>query len=88
MAKVKGFYTYSDPTSVNVVTTTTKIGNTYTTHSSIGRDILGWCNFYSIYPISKELYNLIRDNGIDGVSVEGIAPIKLEYKQLWHNKQK
>ena len=87
-AKVKGFYVYSDPTSVKVITTTTKIGNTYTTHSSIGRDILGWYDFYSIYPISKELYNLIKDNGIEGVSVEGIAPIKLEYKQLWHNKLK
>lgn len=85
-AKVKGFY--SDPTSIKVITTTTKIGNTYTTRSSIGRDILGWYDFYSIYPISKELYNLIKDNGIEEVSVEGIAPIKLEYKQLWHNKLK
>lgn len=87
-AKVKDFYVYSDPTSIKVVTTTTKIGNNYTTHSSIGRDILGWYDFYSIYPISKELYDLIKDNGIEGVAVDGIAPIKLEYKQLWHNKLK
>lgn len=42
---------------------------------SINRDILGWYNFYSIYPISKELYNLIKDNGIEEVAVEGVAPI-------------
>ena len=58
-----------------VTTRTTKIGNTYTTTSSINRDILGWYNFYSIYPISKELYNLIKDNGIEEVAVEGVAPI-------------
>lgn len=74
-AKVKDFYVYSDLTSIKVVTTTTKIGNTYTTTSSINRDILGWYNFYSIYPISKELYNLIKDNGIEEVAVEGVAPI-------------
>ena len=47
------------------VSIVTKIGNTHTTTSSINRDILGWYNFYSIYPISKELYNLIKDNGIE-----------------------
>lgn len=87
-AKVKDFYVYPDPTSVKVTITTTKIGNTYITSSSIGGDILGWYDFYSIYPISKELYDLIKDNGIEGVAVDGIAPIKLEYKQLWHTKQK
>lgn len=74
-AKVKDFYVYPDPTSLKVTTRTTKIGNTYTTTSSINRDILGWYNFYSIYPISKELYNLIKDNGIEEVAVEGVAPI-------------
>lgn len=87
-AKVKDYYVCPDPTSLKVTTRTTKIGNTYTTTSSINRDILGWYNFYSIYPISKELYNLIKDNGIEEVAVEGVAPIKLEYKQLWPNKLK
>ena len=87
-AKVKDYYVCPDPTSLKVTTRTTKIGNTYTTTSSINRDILGWYNFYSRSPISKELYNLIKDNGIEEVAVEGIAPIKLEYKQLWHNKLK
>ncbi len=74
-AKVKDYYVCPDPTSLKVTTRTTKIGNTYTTTSSINRDILGWYNFYSIYPISKELYNLIKDNGIEEVAVEGVAPI-------------
>ena len=74
-AKVKDYYVCPDPTSFKITTRTTKIGNTYTTTSSINRDILGWYNFYSIYPISKELYNLIKDNGIEEVAVEGVAPI-------------
>lgn len=73
--KVKDKYVYPDPNTIKVTTRTTKIGNTYTTTSSIGREILGWYDFYSIYPISKELYNLIKDNGIEEVAVEGVAPI-------------
>ena len=76
LTRVQGdYYVCPDPTSLKVTTRTTKIGNTYTTTSSINRDILGWYNFYSIYPISKELYNLIKDNGIEEVAVEGVAPI-------------
>lgn len=77
-AKVKDYCVYPAPTSIKVTTTTTKIGNTYTTHSSIGREMLGWYNFYSIYPISKELYDLIKDNGIEEVAVDGVAPIAIK----------
>lgn len=34
-----------------------------------------WSYFHSIYPISKELYYLIKSNGIERMKVDGVPPI-------------
>lgn len=51
--------------------TITTIGNTITAEPKLE----DWSYFHSIYPISKELYYLIKSNGIERMKVDGVPPI-------------
>ena len=51
--------------------TITTIGNTTTAEPKLE----DWSYFHSIYPISKELYYLIKSNGIERMKVDGVPPI-------------
>ncbi len=65
-------YAYSYYTNSYIASTTT-IGNTTTT--TVEPEIKSWYYWYSIYPISKELYDLIKNNGIEEMKVDGVSPI-------------
>lgn len=68
---VYGYSYYPKVPSYTVTTTT--IGNTTTT--TVEPKLKDWSYFHSIYPISKELYDLIRNYGIEGIKVDGVPPI-------------
>lgn len=66
---------YPKVPSYTMITTT--VGNTTTTILK-PEEWDYWYYFYSIYPISKELYDLIKSNGIEGMKVDVIPPIIVE----------
>lgn len=68
---VYGYSYYPKVPSYTITTTT--IGNTTTTTAE--PKLEDWSYFHSIYPISKELYYLIKSNGIEGMKVDGVPPI-------------
>lgn len=73
--KVKAYSFYPNLPTYNVTTNITTIGNMTTARTNISPQKYDYFNFYSIYPISKELYDLIKGNGIEEVAVDGVAPI-------------
>lgn len=76
--KVKAYSFYPEVPYYNVTTTVTTVGNYTTAHTTITKQKYDYFEFYSIYPISAELYELIKEAGIEEVAVEGITQIIIQ----------
>lgn len=76
--KVKAYSFYPEIPSYNVTTTVTTIGNYTTAHTTIAKQKYDYFEFYSIYPISAELYELIKEVGIEEIAIKGIYSIYFE----------
>lgn len=64
---VYGYSWYPEVPSYTITT----IGNTTTVEPKKNY----WYYWHSIYPISKEIYDLIKNKGIEEMKVDGIPPI-------------
>jgi hypothetical protein len=71
---------YSEHSEIRANTTVSRIGNTTFVNTTVGeyRQKYNYHNFYSAYPISIELYELIKEIGIKEIKVEGIYKIELQ----------
>lgn len=76
--KVKAYSFYPENPTYRVTTTAHTVGNYTTAHTTITKQKMDYYEFFSIYPISKELYELIKEVGIENVKVDGITSIIIQ----------
>lgn len=76
--KIKAYSFYPENPTYKVTTTATTVGNYTTAHTTITKQKYDYYEFYSIYPISKELYEQIVEVGIESIKVDGIYNIIIQ----------
>lgn len=76
--KVKAYSFYPEIPSYNVTTTVSTVGNYTTANTTITKQKYDYYDFYSIYVIPTELYEAIKEVGIEDMKVEGIYQITLK----------
>ena len=76
--KVKAYSYFPTNPTFRVTTTATTIGNYTTATTTVTREKYDYYEFFSIYPITKEQYENIRENGIKEIRVEGTYSIIIQ----------
>lgn len=76
--KVKAYSYYPSNPTYRVTTTAHTVGNYTTANTTVTREKYDYFEFFSIYPITKEQYELIKENGIESIRVEGIESIIIQ----------
>lgn len=69
---------YPEVPTFTVTTTASTVGNYTTARTRVHRDKYNYYEFYSVYLLTNEQYEVIKSNGIDSISVEGIYSIIIQ----------
>ncbi len=76
--KVKAYSYYPENPTYRVTSTISTIGTHTVGRVTVSKEKMDYFEFFSIYPISKELYELIKEIGIDSIRVDGIYNIIIQ----------
>lgn len=69
---------YPENPTFAVTTIASTVGNYTTAKTTIYKQKYNYYEFYSVYLLTNEQYELIKENGIDKIAVEGIYQIIIQ----------